>query len=211
MLVAVVLLPLLFYFFADQAFINRLVQEYRPKTGSDYFLWFSFLALAMSVGLPRQVAAFSSGYLLGAVYGTLFATLAASLACLLTFVVARFVFHQSLTKRYPRQLETLSAFFKHDVFTKAFIIRLIPAGSNFLTNVLAGTAKAPLTPYLAGTMLGFIPQMTLFSMLGAGVSVGDNQQVMLSATLVIIAGILVTYLVRKSKNKSSTVTKSTID
>lgn len=205
MLLMVILLPVLFYLGADQEFFNLLVQEYGPKKDSDYLLWFSLLALAISVGLPRQVAAFSSGYMLGSVYGTVFATIAASLACFLTFVAAQFVFHKTLKKRFPKQIASLSAFFKHDVFTKAFIIRLIPAGSNFLTNVLAGTAKAPLIPYLAGTMLGFIPQMALFSMLGAGVSVGNNQQIILSVVLVIIAGVLVAYLVRKSKIKKSKV------
>ena len=86
---------------------------------------------------------------------------------------------------------------------KALAIRLIPAGSNFLTNVLAGTAKAKVFPYLAGTMVGFLPQMTLFSMLGAGVNVGSKQQVIISVITIVIAGLLITYLY-KSKRSAGT-------
>ncbi|GAA5133325.1 TVP38/TMEM64 family protein [Thalassotalea piscium] len=198
---AVLLLPLVFYFTVDQALVNNIVQQYKPKDIGEFAFSFLILSLLMSMGLPRQIAAFSSGYLLGTLYGTFFATLAASLACLLTFFTARFIFHQRLSKQFPKQLATLNHFFTHDVFVKAFIIRLIPAGSNFLTNVLAGTAKAPLLPYLAGTMFGFIPQMLLFAMLGAGIQIGDNQQIILSVVLLLVAGILAAYLYQKKDAK----------
>ncbi|GHE88500.1 DedA family protein [Thalassotalea profundi] len=189
----------MFYIIADQALINLFIEEFRPDSLGDYYLWFALLTLMMSIGLPRQVAAFSSGYLLGTGYGTLFATLAASIACLFTFVAARFIFHRSLSKRFPKQLSNFSAFFTHDVLIKAFIIRLIPAGSNFLTNVLAGTAKAPLFPYLSGSMLGFIPQMIVFSMLGSGINVGSKQQIVISICLLLVAAGLTGYLYRSGK------------
>ncbi|XQW85003.1 TVP38/TMEM64 family protein [Thalassotalea piscium] len=197
MMFLVLMMPVLFYLLIDQTTINHLVEIYRPQTKIEYSLWFLCLMVAMTIGLPRQIAAFSSGYLLGTVSGAIFATLAASCACLLTFISARFIFHQSIKRRFPEQLNKLNIFFTHDVFIKAFTIRLIPAGSNFLTNVLAGTAKAPLLRYLGGSTLGFIPQMTLFSMLGAGIYVGDNQQVLLSAILLVIALVLIAYLVKK--------------
>jgi len=65
-------------------------------------------------------------------------------------------------RHYPQPLAKVSLFFSHDTFLKALIIRLLPAGSNFLTNVLAGTARSPFKPYVLGTAIGFLPQMTIF-------------------------------------------------
>ena len=199
LVVVVMLLPILFYCMADQSVVNALIIKLQPEKTSEYLLLLTLLTLAMSVGLPRQITAFSSGLLLGTTYGTVFSTLAASVACFLTFIFSSYVFHHRIQEKFPQKLTTLSDFFTENIFIKALVIRLIPVGSNFLTNVLAGTAKAPLLPYLCGTTVGFIPQMTLFSMLGAGVKVGDNQQVMISAGLLIVASMLIGYLYKKHK------------
>ena len=88
-------------------------------------------------------------------------------------------------------------FFATHTFSKALVIRLLPAGSNFLTNILAGLANIKTTAYVAGTCLGFIPQMLIFSLLGAGVKVGEQQQILLSVVLLVVALLFGYLLYRK--------------
>ncbi len=48
-----------------------------------------FLALATSIGLPRQIAALVAGINLGALVGVVVATVAATLGCLITLSISR--------------------------------------------------------------------------------------------------------------------------
>jgi uncharacterized membrane protein YdjX (TVP38/TMEM64 family) len=171
-------------------------------------LWLTLiLSLLLSVGLPRQVAAFSLGYLYGIGWGVLLATLTATIACIITLQFSRYFFSSIVRKSYPKQLYAVVKFFATETFTKALIIRLLPAGSNFLTNVLAGLAKVNKTPYVLGSCLGFIPQMFIFSMLGSGIQLAERQQIFISLALLLIATLLSIYLYKKSQLKKYVITE----
>jgi uncharacterized membrane protein YdjX (TVP38/TMEM64 family) len=181
--------------------IQHFLATLLPNTLLGALTFILLLTPAMAIGLPRQVAALSAGFLFGASYGMLLATVSAILGCILTLVFARKIFANLVQRHYPQPLAKVSHFFSHDTFLKALIIRLLPAGSNFLTNVLAGTARSPFKPYVLGTAIGFLPQMTIFSLMGAGLKVDGQQQLILSAILFIIALILSHYLYRKARTK----------
>ena len=181
-------------------YIQQYLNTQIPKTFFGALLFSLLLAPAIAIGLPRQIAALSAGFLFGAGFGVLLATLSAIIGCLMTLLLARRLFHNLIEKKYPQPLAKVSYFFRHNTFIKALIIRLVPAGSNFLTNVLAGTARTPVSPYILGSALGFIPQMTIFSLMGAGLQVNGQQQLISSVILFIIALLLSTYLYRKNQH-----------
>jgi uncharacterized membrane protein YdjX (TVP38/TMEM64 family) len=179
--------------------LQPLLDRYIYQGYLGYLSALVLLAILTSIGLPRQVAAFSCGYIFGIIYGTLIATLAATIGCMLTLFIAKFFFREKVLDAYPEKLNRLSTFLSTHTFSKAFIIRLLPAGSNFLTNILAGIANIKFIPYVTGTCIGFIPQMLLFSLLGAGVKVGEKQQILLSLCLLVVALVLGYVLYRKEK------------
>lgn len=179
--------------------LQPLLDQYIPQGYLGYVAALTLLAILTSIGLPRQVAAFSCGYIFGITYGTLIATLAATIGCMLTLFIAKTFFRQKVLNAYPENLNRISTFFATHTFSKALIIRLLPAGSNFLTNVLAGIANIKFMPYVSGTCVGFIPQMLIFSLLGAGVKVGEQQQIILSLCLLIVALTFGYWLYRKEK------------
>jgi uncharacterized membrane protein YdjX (TVP38/TMEM64 family) len=170
-----------------------------PNNGLGAVYLTLILTLATAIGLPRQVAAISSGYLFGATLGTIIATIAAIFGCIITVTAARYLLHNKVNNYYPEKLTTVANFFNQQTFYKALTIRILPAGSNFLTNILAGTAKVSLLPYFLGSLLGFIPQMTLFSIMGSGIKVGAEQQGYFSVALLVIALILARWLYRRNK------------
>lgn len=172
-----------------------------PKTLTGGIMFILLLTPAMAIGLPRQFAALSAGFLFGASLGTFIATLSATLGCLLTVLLSRNLLSKRVQHHYPRPLAKVQSFFQHDTFIKALIIRLLPAGSNFLTNILAGTANSPIKAYILGSALGFIPQMLIFSLIGAGLQVNSQQQLFAGGALLIIAIILSSYLYKKSDSK----------
>ncbi|AAZ24997.1 MULTISPECIES: TVP38/TMEM64 family protein [Colwellia] len=165
-------------------------------------LLFVFLSLATSVGLPRQIAALVAGINLGAFIGIIVATLAATLGCFITFSVARYLLSDCITRKYPSKLAQLSAFLGEQTFLKAIVIRILPLGSNFITNIIAGVSKVSMPAYVSGSFVGFIPQMVIFSLAGSGIRLGAQNELIASATLFVIALILTTYLVKKHKAKT---------
>lgn len=179
-----------------QNYLNALI----PKTLLGALILTLILTPAMAVGLPRQIAALTAGFLFGASYGLLVAMISAIFACILTLLLARKLLAGIVQQRYPKPLTKVSHFFSHDTFLKALIIRLLPAGSNFLTNILAGTARSPVKPYVLGSALGFVPQMVIFSLMGAGLQVNGHQQLIVSIFLLGLALALGSYLYRKTKN-----------
>jgi uncharacterized membrane protein YdjX (TVP38/TMEM64 family) len=182
-----------------QHYLNTLV----PKTLLGALTFILLLTPALAIGLPRQIAAISAGFLFGAGYGTLLATMSTVLGCMLTMLLARKLFANIIQQHYPIPLAKVNYFFSRNTFLKALIIRLLPAGSNFLTNILAGTARSPFKAYVIGSTLGFIPQMTIFSLMGAGLQIGGQQQLILSIILFVIAIMLSGYLYRKTHHNLS--------
>lgn len=196
LMLAVILALIMFSYYGEviQQYLNTLI----PKTLMGAIIFSLLLTPAMAIGLPRQIAAISAGFIFGAGYGVALATLSAVLGCIITLWVSRKLLCNRVQRHYPQPLAKVSCFFSQNTFVKALIIRLIPAGSNFLTNVLAGTASTPLRPYILGSALGFIPQMTIFSLMGAGLHVNGHQQLMMSVILLVIALVLSGYLYRKN-------------
>ena len=184
------------YGMSMQNYLHTLI----PSTLLGGLIFTLLFTPAMALGLPRQVAALSAGFLFSAGYGMVLATVAAVLGCLITLVLARKLFANKVQDYYPQKLAKVSKFFCQNTFLKALIIRLLPAGSNFLTNILAGTAGSPIKPYVLGSALGFMPQMTIFALMGAGLQVNGQQQLIISIVLLVIALLLSSYLYRKTRH-----------
>lgn len=173
-------------------------QQLIPQGPTGMLTLFLFLSITTAIGLPRQVAAFVSGFSFGGVYGAILATLAATIGCLLTFTVSRYLLSDKITARYPKQISKISTFIEQQTLAKTIIIRLLPLGSNLMTNILAGVTRVSGKPYVLGSLLGFIPQMLIFSFAGSGVKLADEQQLYVTLGLFMCIALLGGYLVRQS-------------
>lgn len=179
-----------------QQYVNNLI----PRNLYGALTFILLMSPAMAIGLPRQVVALSAGFIFSASYGLILATFSAVVGCAMTLIVARKLLARVVERNYPKPLAKVSHFFSHNTFLKILIIRLLPAGSNFLTNILAGTARTPIKPYILGSALGFVPQMTVFSLMGAGLQVDGEQQLIFSLGLFVVALVLSAYLYKKTRN-----------
>jgi len=186
------------YSLFDETSARAWLSQVLPKGLLGATALYLALSLATALGLPRQIAAFSAGFSFGIWSGALLATLAATTGCYLTYMISKHCFRRIIVKRFPKQLATLHEFFQHQLLTKAIIIRLLPAGSNFLTNVLAGVANLAKGPFIMGSGIGFIPQMLIFSLAGNGIRLGAEQHLMISLGLFIVALMLSYWIYRRS-------------
>ena len=65
----------------------------------------------------------------------------------------------------------------------SLLIRLLPVGSNLLTNIMAGVTSVSSVSFISGSVIGYIPQTLIFSLLGSGVYVSEYTQVIVSMFL----------------------------
>jgi uncharacterized membrane protein YdjX (TVP38/TMEM64 family) len=128
--------------------------------------------------------------------GMVVSTLCTVIGAALCFSSSRWLLRGFVSRRFGHRLTRLESLLEQRTWLKALMIRLLPVGSNLLTNILAGATRIHALPFLAGSMLGYIPQMLVFSLIGSGIGVSDQYQLVLSIVLFIIASLIGTYLYR---------------
>ncbi len=119
----------------------------------------------------------------------------------MTFIAAKYLFSAKVAQKFPEKSQTIHQFLSESTFTKALIIRILPLGSNFLTNVIAGATNIPFKPYVLGSFIGFIPQMVIFSLAGGGAKLAESHEQGALLALSGIALLLIISLVIKNKAK----------
>ena len=144
-------------------------------------------ALACGFGVPRGVVAYAGGLAFGFWPGGGLALLAEGLACAGNFLGARLLARCWATRWLERhsggRVDRLNLFLAARTFTATLTLRLLPVGSNLVLNLLAGVSGVAFGPFLAASVLGFVPQTAVFALLGGGVRVSQGMQVGLAAVL----------------------------
>lgn len=158
--------------------------------------------LYTAVGGPRQLLAFVFGFALDAVYGTLLSTLVTVFGAAICFYSARLLFRQSLNHRFGQRMARFDRLFQHHTTTKILMVRLLPVGSNLITNLLAGCSNIRFSAFAIGSGLGYLPQMLVFALAGAGIGNANHYQFALSVALFIIASLLGGYLYHQQRNQT---------
>ncbi|TNF59923.1 MAG: hypothetical protein EP306_09895 [Burkholderiales bacterium] len=147
-----------------------------------------------ALGGPRQVLAFSCGYLLGGWWGGVVSTLLTGLGALLTMSVVRHAGMDWLRQRHGDRIEVVRRVLGGDTWKWICIVRLMPVGSNLLTNVAAAMAGLSRRSVLLGSLPGYLPQSLLFSYAGRGVALQDGSKIWISLGLLAGSTALAWYL-----------------
>lgn len=185
----------------NQTWIDSQVRN-QGSRGILYFILFCTLTTAC--GLPRQLTAFLGGYAFGVLNGALLATLGVTLGCILSFYFARIVAKSFIRKKFPNKVSGIDRFLHHHAFTKTIIIRLLPIGSNLITNLVVGVTHAKGSHFITGSFIGYLPQMIIFAIAGSGVEVLSVWKIGLSVALFVISSLLSARLYRQYKMDKQT-------
>jgi len=181
----------------DESWIDETVRGQGLKG------WLIFVAvggLFAAVGFPRQVLAFLGGYAFGVVKGATISVLATGVGCILTFTYARLLGRSFVKRKFPRKIKRIDDFLSDSPFLMTLLIRLLPAGSNLVTNAAAGVSGVRALPFIVGSLVGYIPQMIVFALAGSGVDVDPVWRIGLSVVLFVLSGVLGVYLYRRYRH-----------
>lgn len=162
-------------------------------------LFLAMGTLFTAVGLPRQIIAFLAGYAFGLLPGTLLGTLATLLGCLVAFLYARLFGRSLLRDRLGTRAARFDQFIHEHPFSMTLLIRLLPVGSNLLTNLAAGLSSARLLPFLVASFIGFLPQTLVFALVGSGINVAPALRIGTATLLFVASGMLGAWLYRRHR------------
>jgi uncharacterized membrane protein YdjX (TVP38/TMEM64 family) len=182
----------------DQGWIDR---EVRGKGLSGDMIYLGAGAIATALGFPRQVIAFLGGYAFGLSWGTLLAALAAAAGCVLAFYYARLLGRSLVANRFPGRVRRLDEFLGTHPFSMALLLRLLPVGSNAVTNLVAGVSSVRPLPFVAGSTVGYLPQTLVFALAGSGIRLNPGLRIGLAVVLFLLSGLLGIYLYRRYRNQ----------
>jgi uncharacterized membrane protein YdjX (TVP38/TMEM64 family) len=116
------------------------------------------------------------GFLFGPVFGVLLINMGASSGALLVFLAARFLFGESVQKRYGERLARFNEEIRKNGSNYLLTLRLIPLFPFFLINLFAGFTRIPVLTFLWTTVVGIIPGSFVYAYLGyTGATLEPNE------------------------------------
>ncbi|MBU1665591.1 MAG: VTT domain-containing protein, partial [Gammaproteobacteria bacterium] len=131
------------------------------------------------------------------VAGTGLSLLATVFGCVAAFTYARWMGRSLIQHRFPGRIRKLDDFLRGHPFSMSLIIRLLPIGSNAVTNLLAGVSSVRGLPFFAGSALGYVPQNLVFALAGSGVNFDPTLRLTLATALFVISSLIGIWLYRK--------------
>lgn len=178
----------------DETWIDEQVRG-QGLTGD--FIFVAAGSIATAVGFPRQAVSFLGGYGFGFGEGTALSLTATASGCALTFCFARFLGRDYVLGLFSERIRRLDMFLHDHPFATALLVRLLPVGSNVVTNLVAGVTAVRAVPFFAGSALGFVPQTVIFALLGSGIHLDPGLRISAGIVLFLISGMLGVALFRR--------------
>jgi uncharacterized membrane protein YdjX (TVP38/TMEM64 family) len=147
-------------------------------------------SLLVGIGLPRQSVAFLGGYVFGAGWGAALALAAQGAGCLGNLLFARRLGRAWVRARLGERAAALDRFLARKPFATILMLRLLPVGNNLTLNLLAGITTIPARPFLLASLIGYLPQTLVFSLIGGGIRLERGTQIAVAVILFIVSGFL---------------------
>jgi len=175
-------------------------REVRGRGLTGELLFVAAGALITALPVPRNVVSFLGGYAFGTMHGMLLALLAEGLGCALAFCCARTFTRGLVRKRMGERVRRIENFLAANPFSMTLLVRLVPVGNNFLTNVAAGVSRVRALPFLLGSLLGYVPKTFVFALAGSGIEAGAGERIALAAAVLVVSGALGVWLYRRYRH-----------
>ena len=117
--------------------------------------------------LPSTALNLTGGALFGSLLGTLWTSIAAIIAAIVSFSFTRTIGRELVEKRLSGGLKAMDAELSQGGWMYMFAIRLLPIIPYGLVNFTAGLTSVSFRDYMLGTVLGTVPGVLPFVMLGS--------------------------------------------
>ncbi|MGF1590625.1 MAG: TVP38/TMEM64 family protein [Pleurocapsa sp.] len=141
--------------------------------------------------LPSTPLNLTGGAIFGIWWGTLWTTIAALVAAIAAFAFTRTFGRELVTQKLAGRWDAVDAEIRQGGLFYLFAIRLLPIIPYGIVNFAAGLTAIKFQDYLIGTILGTLPGVLPFVMLGAGISELSQGNILPVMCAFALTGILV--------------------
>jgi uncharacterized membrane protein YdjX (TVP38/TMEM64 family) len=154
--------------------------------------YIAIYVIATILVLPSTALNLTGGAIFGVWMGTFWTSVAAIIAAIASFIFARTVGHEAVSKRLAGRWQALDAELRQGGIFYMFAIRLVPVMPYGLVNFAAGLTSVSFKDYLIGTILGTVPGILPFVLLGSsGLKAIRTGEVMPLVAALALLGVLV--------------------
>jgi uncharacterized membrane protein YdjX (TVP38/TMEM64 family) len=148
-------------------------------------------AIATIFILPSTPLNLSGGAIFGSVWGTVWTSIAAVLAAVLSFGFSRTIGRKIVEQKLAGKWQSLDQEMEQGGFFYMFAIRLLPLIPYGMVNFAAGLTSIKFRDYFFGTLLGTVPGILPFVMMGAGLTALKQGNVLPILVALALIGMLV--------------------
>jgi len=130
-------------------------------------IYIALYTLATILVLPSTVLNLTGGAIFGPWLGTLWASIAAVIAAVVAFTFTRTVGRDLVAEKLATRWQSMDAEVRQGGLFYMFAIRLLPIIPYGLVNFAAGLTSIRFQDYLLGTILGTVPGILPFVLIGS--------------------------------------------
>ena len=164
---------------------------YQENTVLTLVIFFVVYVLMAALSLPgAAIMTVLAGALFGLIPGVILVSLASTLGATLAFLVARYLFRDTLQARYADKLQVINDGVEKEGPLYLFAMRLVPLFPFFLVNILMGFTKIKTTTFAWVSQIGMLAGTAVFVYAGTQLAQIDSLSSILSPGLLIAFGLL---------------------
>ena len=180
--VYLILLTAFLYFLFSKFSIKEITTYNFIKSNSEYlvslresnlflvsitFVIFGVFWISVLLGFG-SILVLASGFIFGTLIGTFIALITLTLGSSLAYIIANFFFQDLVKEKFANRFKFLEEKIKTNEFFVIFIVRIIGGTPIELQNIIPVLFNIKLKNFFFASLLGFVPQVYIFSALGSG-------------------------------------------
>lgn len=164
---------------------------YQQNTVLTLLMFFVVYVVMAALSLPgAAIMTVLAGTLFGLVTGVIIVSFASTIGATLAFLVARYLFRDTLQDRYADKLQLINDGVEKEGPLYLFAMRLVPLFPFFLVNILMGFTKLKTTTFAWVSQLGMLAGTSVFVYAGTQLAQIDSLSSILSPGLLIAFALL---------------------
>ena len=181
-LIYLLLLSVFLYFLFSKFSIQEITTYNFIKSNSEYlvnlresnlflisiaFIAFGILWISVLQGFGSPLV-LASGFVFGIYFGTVIVVITLSLGATLTYIFANFFFKSLVEEKFANRFKFLEEKIESNEFFIIFALRVLGGTPLQLQNLLPVLFNIRIKNFFFASLFGFVPQVYVFSALGAG-------------------------------------------
>jgi uncharacterized membrane protein YdjX (TVP38/TMEM64 family) len=148
-----------------------LVQFYEQHKLVTVIIFIIIYIVQSALFLPgAAVLTLAAGSLFGAFLGTIYVNIGATMGAVVAFLVARYLLHDMIQKRFGLRLKKINNELETKGFHYLLFLRFVPIFPFFLINFGASLTGMPLRTFILATMVGMVPASFVYCNAGASLA-----------------------------------------